>query len=467
MCGLETKGKSGKRAITPSDAVLKALNALYGESRLPVVHGVQTIPFVRRKPNGACEILKSDGFDQASGVMFQIEPAVAAAMPEPSAVTMETAKAAYKWLTDEFLVDVSATAAGKAVLVALKLTIIQRHCFSNERPGFLITAGNAGTGKTTCINMISEALFGRSAAAARWGDTPKDRGTALFSYCRENVPSIVWDNIRRGTGVDDDNIAAALTSRAVRDRLFHTQETQEVAATTIQIFTGNSIAAVGDMRTRVLPVSLTADREDPENRHFKHPNPLEWVRAKRNEILNKLYTILALPLPAPDYAPTRMKVRWTEVGRRIEMLSGVRFTDVITAAVDDDPAREGLVVVVRMLHGQFGFDQFRTREVIELMYGFTPLGEDEDEKPERQPRWTCEQVEDFSAALRAAMGEREDAPARMAAWRASRWDSQRLGARLRALSGRPVDVAGATLMLEVAKSKSKDGATFSVALAGL
>jgi hypothetical protein len=162
-----------------------------------------------------------------------------------------------------------------------------------------------------------------------------------------------------------------------------------------------------------------------------------------------------------------MKVWWTEVGRRIEMLSDVRFADMITAAADDDLAREGLVVVVRMLHGQFGYDQFRTREVIESMYGFTPLGEDEDEQPAKRPEWTREQVEDFSAALRAAMGEREDAPARMAAWRETRWDSQRLGARLRALSGRPVEIDGAPLVLEVVKSKSKDGATFSVAVAGL
>jgi hypothetical protein len=463
---LVTKGKSGKRAVTPSDALLKALNALYGESRLPAVHGVQTIPFVRRKPNGSCEILKLDGFDQASGVMFQIEPAVAAAMPEPSAVTLEKAKAAYKWLADEFLVDVSATRADKAVAVALALTIIQRHYFLNERPGFLVTAGAAGTGKTTVINMISEALFGRSAAAARWGDTPKDRGTALFSYCRESLPLIVWDNIKRGTGVDDDHIAAALTSRAIRDRLFHTQETQEAPATTIQIFTGNSIAAVGDLRTRVLPVSLTADREDPENRDFKHPNPLEWVRAKRNEILNKLYTILALPLPVPNYAPTRMKVWWTEVGRRIELLSDVRFTDMITAAVDDDPVREGLAIVVGMLHGQFGLSQFRTRQVMDSMYGSVPSDDEGDLLGER-PRWTSGEVEDFSAALRAAYGEREDALQRMAALRVIRWDSQRLGARLRALTGRPIEIDGATLLLEMVKSKSKEGATFSVAVVGL
>jgi hypothetical protein len=463
---LETKGKGGRRRVTPSDALLKALNALYDESRLSVIQGVQTIPFVRRKLDGTCEILKSDGIDQ-SGVMFRIEAAVAAAMPEPSAVTLDKAKAAYTWLADEFLVDVPTSQAGKAVLIALALTVIQRHCFSNERPGFVVTAPDAGTGKTTVINMISAALFGRSAAAARWSDSPKDRGTALFSYLRENVALLVWDNLKRGTGIDDDNIAAALTGRAVRDRLFHTQETQEAPATTIQVFTGNSIAAVGDMRTRVLPAGLTADREDPENRDFKHPNPLEWVRQARNEILNKLYTILALPLPAPNSAPTRLKVWWTEIGRRIEMLSGVRFTDMITAAGDDDPAREGLVVVVRMLFNRFGYAQFRTREVIETMYGFTPLGEDEGERPEVRLRWTSEQVEDLSAALHAAYETREEAPARMTAWRAMKWDSQRLGARLRALSNRPVAVDGVTLVLEMARSKSKDGATFIVAVAGL
>jgi hypothetical protein len=54
----------GKRAVTPSDAVVKALNALFDASRLPVVQGVQTIPFVRRKPDGTCEILKSDGLSR-------------------------------------------------------------------------------------------------------------------------------------------------------------------------------------------------------------------------------------------------------------------------------------------------------------------------------------------------------------------------------------------------------------------
>jgi hypothetical protein len=277
----------------------------------------------------------------------------------------------------------------------------------------------------------------------------------------------VWDNIKRGTPIDDDHIAAALTTRAVSDRLFHTQETQEVLATTIQFFTGNSIAAMGDMRSRILPVNLTADREDPENREFKHPDPLEWVRRNRNKILNALYTILALPLPTPNFAPTRMKVWWMEVGRRIEMLSGERFADMITAAADDDAAREGLVTVVRMLRDRFGYEQFRTRDVIEAMYGRASSDEDEDEQPGAQPRWTSEQVGDFSTALRAAYEEREDASARMPPWQAPKWNPQRLGARLRALTARPVAIDGATLVLEMVKSKNKEGGLFVAAPAGL
>ena len=64
------------------------------------------------------------------------------------------------------------------------------------------------------------------------------------------------------------------------------------AASTIHLFTGNNIGAKGDLASRSLQIRLDVDRADPENRTFKHPDPIGWTENHRAEILAALYTIL-------------------------------------------------------------------------------------------------------------------------------------------------------------------------------
>ena len=37
---------------------------------------------------------------------------------------------------------------------------------------------------------------------------------------------------------------------------------------------------------------IMTDRPDPENRAFKHPDPIGWTRDHRGQILRSLYTIM-------------------------------------------------------------------------------------------------------------------------------------------------------------------------------
>ena len=140
--------------------------------------------------------------------------------------------------------------------------------------------------------MISEALFGRPAAAAAWSGNAETRRTSLFSYLLAGTPLLFWDNIPRETAMNCDHINLSLTSPTFSDRLFHTQTPGDAPATTIQVFTGNGITAKGDMRSRAFKVTLKVDREDPENRPFKRSDPLRWTRENRAAILRALYTIL-------------------------------------------------------------------------------------------------------------------------------------------------------------------------------
>jgi hypothetical protein len=87
-------------------------------------------------------------------------------------------------------------------------------------------------------------------------------------------------------------------------------------------FTGNNIRPKSDQASRSLEARLTADRPDPENRPFVHPDPIGWTLDHRGEILRALYVILlGNPQLRPECrreAQTRFKAWWWLVGSAVE-----------------------------------------------------------------------------------------------------------------------------------------------------
>ena len=116
--------------------------------------------------------------------------------------------------------------------------------------------------------------LGRRAAAARWSDNSEERKKALFSYLRQSVACVAWDNIPRGAAISCPHIEAALTASEISDRVLGVSQVETVPSATVQIFTGNSITPRGDMASRTLMLALSVSRPDPENRKFAHADPL-------------------------------------------------------------------------------------------------------------------------------------------------------------------------------------------------
>jgi hypothetical protein len=431
------------------DSCARALNALYDESQLPIVSGIQTLPLVYHGADGSITIRKTSGIDRASGVVFVVDPEIAAALPDPETVTSKDAEGAYDRLTNDWFGEVAASDDNKAVLVSIPLTVILRHLLLDARPAYLITASVAGAGKTTVIHMNSEVLFGRPAAAAAWSGNAETRKTSLFSYLLAGTPLLFWDNIGRETALNCDYVNASLTSPTFKDRMFHTQTVREAAATTIQVFTGNAITAKGDMRSRAFKIALNVDREDPENRPFKRPDPLRWTRENRAAILRDLYAILCWKTEAPAREKTRMKTWFRLIGHRIELLSGVSFESMISESGGVDPTREGLATVVRMLMERFDRDVFYARDIVLAMFGDdNTLG------------WISEEVERFRDGLRMAMDEKEETS--RGRWQTDAWTPRRIGRRLQALTERPVVIDRCTMTLRARSSLDKHGAAFFV-----
>jgi hypothetical protein len=289
--------------------------AAYRDSTLPRVGAVVTAPLVL--PNGS--LLARQGLYREHKLVFRIDPGLIELLPRPEECSAYAVAGAMGLLLEEWLVDVAADTIGKCVLIAAALSILERTLLP-ERPAFFLSAGQRGGGKTTTSSMIIAAITGKRPAAAAWSPAAEERRKALLAYLSEGLAALVWDNISRGTSISCPCIEKALTAETYSDRVLGLSEYATVPATTIQFFTGNNIGPRGDMASRSLSVRLAVDRPDPENRFFRHSDPIDWTMANRGRILRALYTILLgnpqLGAPAPPR--TRFKLWWHLCGSAVE-----------------------------------------------------------------------------------------------------------------------------------------------------
>jgi hypothetical protein len=209
--------KDGERSVhLPSVFVAPVMKGLPDD--LPVVDAIATLPMVM--PNGA--LLAGPGLDRDHGVLFKIDPSIRRLMPRPQECGSDRVTEAIRFLTEDWLCDVATNYAGKCILIAAALTIIERALFP-ERPDFYVTAGRRGGGKTTALTMLIMAVMGTRPSVAAWTSNDEERKKALFSYLMDGVAYILWDNIQRGTLIDCQHIQKASTSDTVTDRITRRQ----------------------------------------------------------------------------------------------------------------------------------------------------------------------------------------------------------------------------------------------------
>ena len=310
--------KDGERPVHLGAAFVKHFWQRH-DNKLPTVAAIATMPIVM--PNAT--LLAGRGLDRERGIVFRIPPELLALLPAATDCGPPAISRAMRFLCDEWLVDVSTDYPGKCVLVALALTIIERLALT-ERPAFFVTAARRGGGKTTALHVIATAVLGHRTPAVAWSASEEERRKALFAFLSSAVPLIAWDNIARGTSISCASIEKALTAETYQDRVLGLSEHRTVAASTVMVFTGNNINARGDLASRRLTARLNVNSLDPENRAFRHPDPIGWTEASRGKILRALFTVLlgnprlrqAAAIAAP--AETRFKAWWHLVGSAVE-----------------------------------------------------------------------------------------------------------------------------------------------------
>jgi hypothetical protein len=196
-----------------------------------------------------------------------------------------------------------------------------------------------------------------------------------MSYFLYGVPYILWDNIPRGTQISCPHIEKSCTSAYYSDRRLGVSEMVCTAASTIQFFTGNNIGPRGDLASRSLHIRLDVDRADPENRTFRHPDPIGWTENHRAEILAALYTILLgnpqLKAAHDAAGKTRFKMWWRLIGSAVEnaaTLAGQQldFQSLFLTQEEDDEDSATLADVLEVLMVALP-KEFLAKDIAELV----------------------------------------------------------------------------------------------------
>jgi hypothetical protein len=415
-----------------------------GTSRLPVIKTVVSAPLVA--PSGRIVALR--GFDPGSGIFFDLSPAELAEIPNGE-ITDEDVRAAYGLLVEEMLCDVATDEDGLATTIALMCSMVESPLLP-ERPAFMVQAPQRGGGKTTLLHMCSQVVFNRPASAAAWSEHKEERRKAVFAVALEGHRAVVFDNIPRGAAITCPEIEKLLTAEEISDRVLGESRTGTASARIVVAFTGNNIHPAGDMASRTLLIPINPGRPDPENRSFRHADPIAWVQANRARLLGALLTIMA-GNPAlrrrrheEDFrAETRFKLWWTLVGSAVEhaaRLYGhgkVSFKEMLARNEEHDDEAAGRAELVALLRKRYGTGSFTASEVAALINAEPAGGGD---------------------AAAAAFGrDLLDALVKATSGRAMRHvTGHAVGLRFRALRKTPVEIEGQVLCLDIQADKSGD-----------
>lgn len=299
---MRPRGRKGKAThISPPLEVVRDLLAL-GDWPFPPLVAVTETPVVL--PDGS--VATTPGYDPTTQVFYAPNDALAG-LSAPQEPTQAQAAAA---LLGEAICDFPfADEASRANAFAMMLTAVARPALVGLVPLAIIDAPKQASGKTLLADVACIIATGRP--GAMMGAPVRDRDgewdKRITALLREGAGIIVIDNIE-GV-VRAPSLCRALTCHTWTSRVLGLTQMLTLPQRSTWIATGNNISLAGDLPRRCFWVHLDPKMARPEKRaDFRHPRLLEWVSAKRCDLVAALLTLIrawyVAGKPVPDDLPT-------------------------------------------------------------------------------------------------------------------------------------------------------------------
>ncbi len=332
--------------------------------------------------------------------------------------------AAWKILRSELLGDfpfddAEAEAAALGMMVAFMERPLMKTC-----PAFSVVAPQAGTGKSTLVEVASLAVHGAPVASHAWSLESEELRKAIHSLLLAKIPAVNFDNITRGSAVDSDHLAKLLTTELSTDRTLGASETRKELNTLLVTFTGNNIAFARDLASRVINVKLNARTGDPLHRAFRSADIRRTALNDRSRWLSALITIVRAgartKLPEGAVA-SRFEDFDLLVARAVYAATAVDIRGMLSAenevdAEADATQRDMLVLLWRWqekMRAKANGTAWRTGEFVSAVEGKV-LTDDAIRIVTRSigntKAWETDPARAFSYALRALNGSYRGAP---------------------------------------------------------
>ncbi len=319
-------------AIDPPKEVVEQIAAMTDEWPFLPLRGLIDTPTLR--PDGS--LLQQPGYDPATGYYLCNPPPM---QPIPEQPTWHDAEAALTLLNDHLLAEfpfIDNTA--RSVAASMLMTPVLRAAMA-VAPMHVVTAPEAGTGKSYLADIASAIAVGDRCAVMAVSDKPEETEKRLVGAALAQFPIIALDNV--STLLWGDFLCQATERAQLQIRPLGTSGLVRIANTFTCFANGNNLVIGADAVRRCIQCALDADMETPEERTFS-ADPVKLVLADRGRyiraclIIARAYLAAGCPgrlLPRASYEAWSGLVRsalvWLGWPDPVETIAAIRTEDPI------------------------------------------------------------------------------------------------------------------------------------------
>lgn len=397
------------KEIVAADAperVAKAVFERSGERGLLALRALISAPTMR--VDGS--VLDQPGFDEASGLLYisdRLSPP-----PVPREPNLQAVVNALRTVMEPFQGFPFASPESRGVMVAAALSAVVRQNVP-ACPAFAFDAPAAGTGKTLIARCLA-AIGGHDGSSIPPPGSDEEMRKTLFAALREGAGCVFIDNLVAPLGGAPVN--QFLTEPLYSSRILGASEMAKVPNAALLFATGNNIRTIGDTTRRVLVCRLDAGVEQPYRRAFDF-NALQWVVAKRHELVSAALTLLRgyITAGSPQLAPPLGSFEeWDRLVRQAVIWLGTVQTDVpiadpaltIDTGSQDDEHRSTLAAMLHAWSEAFGDVGATAAHALQFASGGDSSDDFESAKPKADRGAVLLAREALCRALECLEGER-------------------------------------------------------------
>ncbi|MFE5776891.1 hypothetical protein [Brachybacterium sp. NPDC056505] len=267
-------------------------------NELPQLQGVTRTPVVR--PDGT--VNAANGYDAETGMVLDLtEDVLGLEVPEhPSDSDL---KDAVSLLRDDLFApdgaggydgwvfkDVSDQANALAALITPTV-----RAMTGPAPLFLLDGLQPGVGKGGAVDTISKICFGTHAKPQATPKSDEEMDKRISAALLDSADSIILDEVQDEDGtcrLESAALRAALTAEVYSGRELAKTRMLSLPNLATWFGLGNNVQVPRDMARRVVPIRLSSDRPDLENRdYFRHDLGV-WIPQMRGKLLAAVLTMV-------------------------------------------------------------------------------------------------------------------------------------------------------------------------------